>query len=243
MDAPLDSRVGGLAARTRARLIELGTDRHREALQRFFREPIRAHGVPSSEVRDLARELHREIRDWPSAKRDRLCDALWTGGEIENGALVSYLYGRFAKKLGPSEFALCERWLARRVDNWANCDAVCTLPVAACVANHPELAARVASWIDAKSRWQRRGAAVGLVKEARAGRHLDTILHVAEALGGDPDDMIQKGAGWMLKEAYPKRPGEVVRFLTGRREPFPRLVLRYAAEKMSEADRARVLLR
>lgn len=243
MDAPIDSRIGDLAAHARERLIELGTGRHRAALQRFFREPVRAYGVPSAEVRDLANEIYREIRDWPGVKRDHLCDALWTGGEIENGALVSYLYGRFAKKLGAAEFDLCERWLARRVDNWANCDAVCTVPVAACVANHPELAARVASWIDAKSRWHRRGAAVGLVKEARAGRQLDTILHVAEALGGDADDMIQKGVGWMLKEAYPKRRADVMRFLTGRREPFPRLVLRYAAEKMSEADRARVLLR
>lgn len=142
-----------------------------------------------------------------------------------------------------SEFALCERWLARRVDNWANCDAVCTIPIAACVANYPEFAARVASWSDAESRWQRHRAAVGLVREAHAWRHLDTILYVAEALGGDPDDIIQKGAGRMLEEAYPKRPAEVVRFLTGRRESFPRLVLRDAAEKMSEADRARVLLR
>lgn len=243
MDAPLDSRIKALAASARVRLIELGTDRHRASLQRFFQEPVRAHGVPSAVVRDLSRELYREIRDWPGAQRGRFCDALWTGGEVENGALASYLLGRFAKKLGPKDFDLCERWLARRVDNWANCDAVCTLPIAACVANHPELAANVASWIDAKSRWQRRGAAVGLVKEARAGRHLDTILHVAEALRADTDGMIQKGVGWMLKEAYPKRPAEVVRFLSGRREPFPRLVLRYAAEKMSVADRERVLVR
>lgn len=242
MDAPLDPRIEELAARTRERLVELGTERHRAALQRFFQEPVRAHGVPSPEVRKLARDVYREIRDWPSPKRNSLCDALWTGGEVENVALVSYLYGRFAKNLGPVEFKRCEHWLAWRVDNWAKCDAICTIPVAACVANHPDLASRVASWIDAKSRWQRRGAAVGLVKEARAGRHLDTILDVAEALRGDADVMIQKGVGWMLKEAYPKRPDELVRFLAGRREPFPRLVLRYAAEKMTATDRDRVLL-
>lgn len=32
-------------------------------------------------------------------------------------------------------------------------------------------------------------------------------------LRDDPDDMMQKGVGWILKEAYPKKPREVVEFL------------------------------
>jgi 3-methyladenine DNA glycosylase AlkD len=53
--------------------------------------------------------------------------------------------------------------------------------------------------------------------------------------------MVQKGVGWLLKETYPKRPKEVVAFLVKNREKTTRLVLRYAAEKMSAADKARVL--
>jgi 3-methyladenine DNA glycosylase AlkD len=59
----------------------------------------------------------------------------------------------------------------------------------------------------------------------------------------DEDDMVQKGVGWLLKETYPKRPSDVVRFLLANRTKTTRLVLRYAAEKMTAADKARVLAR
>jgi 3-methyladenine DNA glycosylase AlkD len=51
---------------------------------------------------------------------------------------------------------------------------------------------------------------------------------------------VQKGVSWLLKEAYPARPREVVEFLKRRRD-WPRLVLRYAAEKMTAQDKARIL--
>jgi 3-methyladenine DNA glycosylase AlkD len=59
----------------------------------------------------------------------------------------------------------------------------------------------------------------------------------------DEDDMVQKGVGWLFKETYPKRPSDVVRFLLANRTKTTRLVLRYAAEKMTAADKARVLAR
>ena len=46
-----------------------------------------------------------------------------------------------------------------------------------------------------------------LLQEAKAGRHTDFIFEVAEALRGDADDMVQKGVGWLLKEAYPNARG------------------------------------
>jgi hypothetical protein len=45
----------------------------------------------------------------------------------------------------------------------------------------------------------------------------------------------------VLKEAYPKRPREIVDFLAPVAVDAPRLVLRLAAEKMTERDRAIVL--
>ena len=79
------------------------------------------------------------------------------------------------------------------------------------------------------------------MQEAKQGRHTAAILDIAAKLLGAPDDMVQKGVGWVLKEAYPKRPREVVAFLKPRAATTPRLVLRIAAEKMTAGDRATVL--
>ena len=83
-----------------------------------------------------------------------------------------------------------------------------------------------------RNRWKRRAAAVALVYEAKRGRSTERILEVAELLIGDADDMVRKGLGWLLKETYPKKPREVVRFLLAH-PAAPRLVIRYAAEKMN----------
>jgi hypothetical protein len=52
---------------------------------------------------------------------------------------------------------------------------------------------------------------------------------------------VRKGVGWLLKETYPKKPVETVRFLLPWAGKASRVVLRYAAEKMIPADRAKVL--
>jgi len=79
------------------------------------------------------------------------------------------------------------------------------------------------------------------VKEAKQGRHTSLIFDIAEALADDPEDLVQKGAGWLLKEAYPARPREVVAFIESHGKQWPRLVLRYAAEKMTVRDKRAVL--
>ena len=96
-------------------------------------------------------------------------------------------------------------------------------------------------WTAAANRWKRRAAAVSLVYGARRGRDSALILQVAERLLRDEDDLVRKAVGWLLKESYATQPRDVVRFLRSRKEGAPRIVLRIAAEKMSQADRAVVL--
>ena len=81
------------------------------------------------------------------------------------------------------------------------------------------------------------------MREAKQGRNTEFIFGIAESLIEDADEMVRKGVGWLLKETYPKKPRETVDFLLARSNRMPRLVVRYAAEKMSKADRALVMKR
>ena len=206
-------------------------------LRWFFKEPVKPYGVRTPQVRELARRAYHEVKHWPIADRDRFVTELWKSGMLEEGVLVTHLYRRFAKSCGEREFAMFERWIDRYVTNWSNCDGVSTWLIAACIANRPGLADRLAGWTKSKNRWKRRSAAVSFIQEAKRGRNTQTILHICDLLLGDCDDMVQKGVGWLLKETYPQKPREVLDFLEGPRARAPRLVLRLAAEKMSPRDR------
>jgi len=229
--------AAGLVKEIRARLKAAADPEFASGLCWFFKEPVKPYGVRTPRVRELARLAYRECKHWPVAERDRLVDQLWKSGMLEEGVLVSHLYRRFARSCAEREFAMFERWINRYVTNWSNCDGVSTWLIAACIENRPGLADRLAAWTKSKNRWKRRSSAVSFIQEAKRGRQTETIFHICGLLLADQDDMVQKGVGWLLKETYPKKPRETLEFLDPWRKSAPRLVLRLAAEKMTERDR------
>jgi 3-methyladenine DNA glycosylase AlkD len=230
-----------LLTAVRAELASHAEPRFRDALLWFFKEPVDPYGVRAAKPRPIVQMVYREVKAWPAADRNAFCEALWESGKLEEGVLVAHVYRRFHKQCAQREFKLFERWIDRNVRNWANCDGVAGWLLAACIANEPALIERLPAWTRSRNRWKRRAAAVALLQEAKKGRNTDAILRIAGSLIEDPDDMVQKGVGWTLKEAYPKQPGCVVAFLSEHKSRISRLVLRIAAEKMNPGDRATVL--
>jgi 3-methyladenine DNA glycosylase AlkD len=55
--------------------------------------------------------------------------------------------------------------------------------------------------------------------------------------------MVQKGYGWLLREAGRKHAGEVFSFVMEHREKMPRTALRYAIGLMPAALKAEVMKR
>ncbi len=210
-------------------------------LRRFSRESVDPWGVRSAQALKIEQFAYREIKHWPLAQRNRFCTELMKGGKLEEGAACAHIYRRFKKTCGADEFKLFERWIDRYVENWAHTDGIAGWLLAACIENDPSLSKHLPRWTESTNRWKRRAAAVAFLQEAKQGRHTAEIFHIADLLRDDTDDMVQKGVGWVLKESYVPRPREVVAYL--RTRTFPRLVLRYAGEKMSARDRLQIGLR
>lgn len=232
---------GQLLSEIRGRLAARVDPVYREGARRFFRHEVRLHGVRRPDLVSIEQFVYREIKTWPAAQRNRLCEELWKSGMLEEGAIVCHVYRRFGRQCAGCEFKLFERWIDRYVHNWAHCDGVSSWLLAACIGNEPALAGSLPSWTVSKNRWKRRAAAVSLLQEAKRGTHTQAVLDIAARLLFDEDDMVRKGVGWLLKETYPKQPGAVLAFLAARAPGIPRLVLRYAAEKMPPAERAAVM--
>lgn len=234
--------MNDLLSEIRAEFARLADPDAAEKAQRFFKdEPVQLHGIAAPELKRIARDFYPRIKKLPVPDRDRLCTDLWASRKHEEGAVVCYVYRRFAKSFGAREFALFTRWLDRYVDNWAGTDGLALWLLGDSIANDASLIDKLDGWTTSKNRWKRRAAAVALVYSAKRGEHTKAIFRIARPLIEDEDDMVQKGVGWLLKETYPKRPAETVRFLVANGGKTTRLVLRYAAEKMTAEDKGRVL--
>jgi 3-methyladenine DNA glycosylase AlkD len=57
----------------------------------------------------------------------------------------------------------------------------------------------------------------------------------------DKDDMVQKGYGWLLKEASRTHEREVFDYVMKHKAKMPRTALRYAIEKMPEKLRSKAM--
>jgi len=67
------------------------------------------------------------------------------------------------------------------------------------------------------------------------------ILHLAKQLLNHPHDLIHKATGWMLREAGKRNISDLRGFLSDHSAVMPRTMLRYAIEKLPEAERKKWL--
>lgn len=90
--------------------------------------------------------------------------------------------------------------------------------------------------------WDRRIAIVATLWFIRHGQTARTF-HIAQMLFGDPEDLIHKATGWMLREAGKRDLPALRRFLKAHHQAMPRTMFRYAIERFPEEERNAYLLR
>jgi HEAT repeat protein len=66
-------------------------------------------------------------------------------------------------------------------------------------------------------------------------------LRIAELLVDDDNELVQKAVGWMLREIGKKDPKAHATFLEAHAATMPRVMLRYAIEKLSPEERRRYM--
>ena len=223
-----------MIARIRADLKRNADDSTKESFQRFFKEEIRCHGVRTGTVNKIANKYWKEVETLDKKRIFRLCEELFSSGYCEEAFVVSYWVPKLADRFETKDIRLFRRWIERYVDNWAKCDGFCNHSIGSFVEKYPESVQELKKWAKSKNRWLKRAAAVSLIIPAKQGRFLTYILEIADQLLLDKDDMVQKGYGWLLKEASRSHQKAVFDYVRRNRKIMPRTALRYAIELMPQ---------
>jgi 3-methyladenine DNA glycosylase AlkD len=200
--------------------------------QRFFKEDILCYGLKTAAVTGIAKLYWKEIKIRPKQEIFELCEELYRSGYLEEASIVSTWTYLLRCQYKPEDFQVFRRWIATYISNWAACDGFCNHSMGDFIEKFPEHIGELKIWTQSENRWVRRAAAVSLIIPAKHGKYLEDVLDIADLLLTDNEDIVQKGYGWLLKEASRKHTDRVFAYLMKNKEAMPRTALRYAIELM-----------
>lgn len=218
------------------RLAALGDARVAEGSRRFFKtgpgqygEGDLFRGIRVPVLRRLAKEY--ETISLPDAGR-------LLGSPFHEDRLLALLLlvRLYARGDGAAREKVYRLYLksTRFINNWDLVDSSAEHIVGAFLRDRPrEPLRRLAESADL---WERRIAVLATFHFIRRGE-FDETLAVARALLSDPEDLIHKAVGWMLREVGKRDPAALEGFLKEHCRRMPRTMLRYAVEKFPEEKR------
>ena len=128
---------------------------------------------------------------------------------------------------------------AGRVNNWDLVDI--TAPyMGTYLVDNPAGKPLLAKLAKSNDLWKQRVSVMFTWAYIRAGQPQVTLDQVEKFLK-HPHDLIHKACGWMLREVGKKDVGLLRGFLASHAAVMPRVMLRYAIEKLTEKERAKWL--
>lgn len=230
-----------LIARIRKELSEHADPQIQKNSQRFFKEEIRCYGMKTARVVAIAKQYWKEVKPRDKGEIFALCEDLYRSGYMEESVIVSEWAQRLSDNYEREDLSVFRHWIGTYITNWASCDGFCNHTMGAFIEQYPDTIDELKRWTRSENRWMRRAAAVSLIIPAKHGKFLEESLAIADLLLTDGDDLVQKGYGWLLKEASRMHTGEVFSFVMERKRNMPRTALRYAIELMPKELKAEAM--
>jgi 3-methyladenine DNA glycosylase AlkD len=232
-----------LVGRIRHELKASADEKTKRSFARFFKEEVAHYGVKTGTVGKIAKKYWKEVKSYRKKEVFALCEELYRSGVTEEAVVAAFWLPNMVEEFEPEDLATFKNWIERYVDNWAKCDGLSNHTVGGFIEKYPACVGELKNWAKSENRWVKRASAVSLIIPAKKGEFLQEIFDICNILLRDKDDMVEKGYGWLLKEAGRKHQKEVFSYVLKNKKAMPRTALRYAIELMPKELKAEAMER
>jgi 3-methyladenine DNA glycosylase AlkD len=223
-------------AAIRSELAGLGDASRAAVLQRFFKTGPGEYGAGDRfrGIRvPILRGLAKKYLDLPLAAAERLLQSPFHEDRLLALLILIHHYYRGDQVLRDKIHRLYlenTRW----VNNWDLVDASAPHLLGHYLADRPkDPLTRLAA---SRDLWERRMAIIATFHFIKQKDYEET-LRISRLLLGDPQDLIHKAVGWMLREVEKRETAVAEAFLRVHYRNMPRTMLRYAIERLPAARR------
>ena len=224
------------AAEFTKQITALQSDDELRKIQRYFKESPSKDDYFIGVRMGSIFELGKKFSDMPVIEIETLMES--PVHEIRAGAMS--IMGQCAKDKKCSDERLkdlYDLYLRRhdRVNNWDLVDLAAYYVVGKYLADKPRrILYKLAR---SKNIWERRTAILATAHFILKMKEVHDTFKIAEMLITDKEDLVHKATGWMLRSAGDKDRKSLLGFLDKHAATMPRVMLRYAIEKLEKAER------
>jgi 3-methyladenine DNA glycosylase AlkD len=217
------------------RLMALQSDAELKNIQRYFKSAEGQYGEGDQFIGVKMGNLFKlaiEFNGMPVKEIEKLLES--PIHEIRAGAVsIMDKESRGKKTTDARRKEFFDLYIKRhdRINNWDLVDLGCLHMTGCYLFDKPR--AILYKLAKSKNLWERRTAIVSTCYFIREGETDDTFK-IAEILLKDKEDLIHKGAGWMLRFAGDKDRQRLLSFLDKYAAEMPRTILRYTIEKLDK---------
>lgn len=212
-------------------------------LKRISSTPNGGH-LKTGEIRKLAGKLFQDLQDKSGENVIDICESLLEQRDWAMGVIAFDFAHRIKKQYDSNTYSIFERWLLQYVRGWGDCDDFCTHAFGELISQNIDLVQKIIPWTKREEFWMRRAAAVVLIPSIRHDKYTETDpIVIADLIMKDKEELVLKGLGWMLKELSVKEPELVYGYLKKNKDVMPRVVFRYALEKMDHERKTELMTR
>lgn len=157
----------------------------------------------------------------------------------EEITIALLLVNGFGKQYSKPLFEHISQWYGFTIHNWAHADTMGMFILPQFLKYKIIAYKDFGPWITSEYKFQRRSVPVTLIKLLKSKTFDDftPIFAFIEPLMTDPEREVHQGVGWFLREAWKLKPDQTEAFLLKWKNTAPRLIINYATEKMTKAQK------
>ncbi|MCB0421281.1 MAG: DNA alkylation repair protein [Bdellovibrionales bacterium] len=211
--------------------------------QRFFKTGKGEYGEGDIflgiRVPDL-RKLAKEYQSLPLAEVERVVASKYHEQRLVGLLILVYQFEKSKTEKERKKIYTTYLKLFPYINNWDLVDTSCHKIIGLFLQDQDRRPLYL--WAQSKNLWVRRISIISTMWFIRHG-DLEDSFKIAEILLGDPEDLIHKAVGWVLRECGKKDQKRLKQFLNQHSVYMPRVMLRYSIERLPETLRKQYLKR
>ena len=203
------------------------------------------YGNKHSDVEKFVREIHAK-HELSYSESSEIFKRLIKSNVHDEKMAGLFLLNRFKKDFDRETVKMIQELIPEYFDTWAITDTTMIRvigPFLGKKGNEGLAEKTIDNWSKSENLWIRRASLVILLKIIMIKKEFieDYVFELVENMHRYQEDYIQKGIGWLLKTCSKYKPDSIFNYLMNNKERFPRLILRYASEKLPEEKRTKIL--